>query len=174
MFGLLKVKNSCEQEAAQAYASMLERVREPLFYEGYGVPDTFDGRFDLLVVHAALIMEVLAGEGRAGQEFNQALFDVMFADMDQALRQMGAGDVSVPKHMRRMMKGFNGRVQAYEAARDDKALEGVLIRNLYGTATNPDLDSVRAMKSYIARCRENIARQSLEDLLAGHVAFEKL
>ena len=173
MFGLLKAKNTYEEKARSVYAVMLERVREQVFYTEYGVPDTFDGRFDLLVIHASLVMESLVEQGDEGQQFNQALFDVMFADMDQALRQMGAGDMSVPKHMRRMMKGFNGRVQAYAEAETSKELQEALIRNLYGTVKDPEAGYVNMIIEYIQSCRESIRRQQIMSGTISFVSFQE-
>ncbi len=107
------------QAGRNAYAVVLEQARNPRFYTDFGVPDTFDGRFEVLVAHLFIIMHVTGEQGEEARGFNQALFDAAFADMDQTLRNMGIGDMGVPKHMRRMMTGFNGRMHAYEEALDD-------------------------------------------------------
>ena len=173
MFALLKAKNPYEQDAALVYAAVLSQVRQPTFYIEGGVPDTLDGRFDMMVLHLFLIMDrALQEGGKVARDFNQALFDVTFADMDQALRDVGVGDMGVPKRMRRMMKGFNGRVHAYsEAIGSDEALEIVILRNLYGTVATPDLAGLRKMKDYIRDSRAELKQQSFADVTMGRVKF---
>jgi cytochrome b pre-mRNA-processing protein 3 len=122
----------------------------------YGVPDSFDGRFDLLLIHLFLVINRLANEGEQAREFNQALFDVTFADMDQTLREMGIGDMGVPKHQRRMMKGFNGRMHAYDEAlkQGEGAFAIALRRNLYGTIEDTEVPDIQKIMRYI---RESMA-----------------
>lgn len=170
MFGLLKRKNAPhekehKQAAHRLYRQMLQQACRPEFYKDYGVPDSFDGRFDLLLVQAFIIVHVAIGHGKAGQALSQALFDETFKDMDQTLREMGIGDVGVPKHMRRMMKAFNGRVKTYEEAFTDEAVfEAALARNLYGTLPEPDANAVRAMAHYI-RCAVDVLKSKPVDAL---------
>ena len=127
------------------YEAALLNTRDPVFYAEYGVPDSFDGRFDLLLVHIFIILHVTMDQENY-DVFSQALFDRTFQDMDQTLREMGIGDMGVPKHMKRMMKAFNGRMHNYQIALkpEDAALhnleglekttlEAALKRNLYGT-----------------------------------------
>lgn len=173
MFALLKAKNPYEQNAVRVYAAILTQLRQPDFYKDYGVPDTLDGRFDLMILHMFLVMDRLLAEGaKEARDFNQALFDVTFADMDQGLREAGIGDMGVPKRMRKMMKGFNGRVHAYSAAvASDDALETALMRNLYGTVETPDMAGLHRMKDYIRDCRAVLQAQNFADLCAGRVKF---
>lgn len=154
MFGLLKAKNPYEQNARAVYAKALEHVRDPAFYTTFGVPDTFDGRFEVLLVHVFMVMEAAGYGNRAADDFNQALFDVMFADMDQTMRERGIGDMGIPKHMRKMMKAFNGRMHAYQAAFKDGGLYEALSRNLYGTLDKPD---DRAVQGFCAYFKDNMA-----------------
>ena len=86
-----------------------------VFYRDYGVADTIDGRFDLLVLHLAVIIDRLAEEPES-REAGPALFDHFCQDMDHNLREMGIGDLSVPKEMQRIGQAFYGRAQAYRSA----------------------------------------------------------
>ena len=175
MFALLKKKNPYAQPAKLVYAQVLSHIRNPEFYRVFGVPDTQEGRFDLLLVHLFLIIDRMLLEGRAMQDFNQALFDVTFADMDQTLREIGIGDTGVPKRMRRMMKAFNGRMHAYSAAmQGGEELEAVLLRNLYAAAEPPDLVCVSRMKNYVQTSRDLIKQQPLAALLDGRAGFAAL
>jgi cytochrome b pre-mRNA-processing protein 3 len=172
MFGLLKTKNPYEQAAREVYADLLKRVREPVFYTDYAVPDTQEARFDLLLLHLFVIMQgLLAQRAKGAEDFNQALFDTVFANMDQSLREVGIGDMGVPKRMRRLMKAFNGRMHAYREAlegRDDMA--DALRRNLYAAAEAPDA-AVTAMKNYVQRSLDLIQKQAPADIMNGNIVF---
>ncbi len=172
MLALLKRKNPYEQAAKAVYAQLLEKTRAEVFYEDYGVPDTFDGRFDMLLLHVFLVVDRMKNEGRESRDFNQALFDAMFADMDQTLRERGIGDMGVPKHQRRMMKAFNGRMHAYSAAAgNDKLMTEALMRNLYGTAIGAKVEQIESMTQYVNRCASKLQTYSAPDVMAGKGVF---
>src|SRR5262245_48094906 len=95
------------------YAAAIAQARQPVFYAGLRVPDTVDGRFELVALHVFLILQRLKSEPEA-TPFAQALFDTMFADMDRNLREMGVGDLSVGKKVKAMAQGLYGRIAAYE------------------------------------------------------------
>jgi len=97
------------------YGTIVAQARMPCFYRDYAVADTVNGRFDLLVLHLELVLYRLTDEP-ALKEFGQALFDRFCQDMDHNLREMGVGDLSVPKEMRRIGEAFYGRAQAYRTA----------------------------------------------------------
>jgi cytochrome b pre-mRNA-processing protein 3 len=167
--------------AAQAlYAQVVEQARLPRFYRDLGVPDTLDGRFDMIVLHAFLVLHRLKAEGQAQGPVGQALFDLMFADMDASLRELGVGDLSVGRKVKQMATGFYGRVAAYEeglategvagAASGDDALAAALRRNLYGTTT-ADPAHVAAMALYVRRQAAALAGQPAAALTGGTVRF---
>jgi cytochrome b pre-mRNA-processing protein 3 len=168
MFAFFKAKKPYEQEARQIYGACLDHVRRPVFYADMGVPDTMDARFDLLVVHVYMVMErLLRDESVEGEVINQTLFDVMFADMDQTLREMGIGDMGVPKRMRKMMTGFNGRVHVYQQAfdaSDRAALADAVARNIYADAGAVQKE---ALAEYIFKQRERLADMDVADILEG-------
>jgi cytochrome b pre-mRNA-processing protein 3 len=83
--------------AREIYLLIVAKARQPYFYAELGVPDTVDGRFDMITLHAILVIEFIAQKGKAGKALSQQLFDEMFADMDRSLREMGAGDLAAPK-----------------------------------------------------------------------------
>ena len=105
-------------------------------------------------------------------ELSQALFDVLFQDMDESLREMGAGDMGVGRRIKAMAEGFYGRILAYERALEQggNALEHCVGRNLYG-AVDPSPGQVRAVAGYIAREVSGLAAQDLARLAKGEVAF---
>jgi len=154
-----------------AYRRIVERSRQPRFYIGWGVPDTLDGRFELLALHAFLVLHRLRGEGEAAAGFAQALFDTLFADMDRSLREMGAGDLGVGRHVKDMAKAFYGRITAYEKGlADETALAAGLRRNLFGTV-EPDASQLAVAAGYLIRQAAALQAQPLASLLAGEVDF---
>lgn len=115
------------------YGMIVAQARLPAFYTAYAVPDTVNGRFDMLVLHLWLVLRRLRAEGRT--ELVQTLFDHFSSDLDANLREMGVGDLAVPRRMRRFGEAFYGRAQAYDAAMtasDPQALARALARNILG------------------------------------------
>lgn len=191
MFGSLFQKKDGAQKsgrglAKELYACALNNTREQVFYTKYGVPDTFDGRFDLLLVHLFIILHYTVGKGEY-EELSQALFDVTFKDMDQTLREMGIGDMGIPKHMKRMMKAFNGRMHSYQAAiapesLNDHEIEGLKIssledalnRNLYGAVSAEegfDQKKCALMAAFIQKNLE-IGAADMQNVLDGKKNIE--
>src|SRR5437870_1427038 len=136
--------------AELAYGHVVEHARLPRFFIDAGVPDTIDGRFELICLHAFLYLHRLKREGKRGTPLGQRFFDTMFADFDRSLREMGTGDLSVGREVKRMAQAFYGRVAAYEAglAGDDAVLQAALARNLFGTAP-PAPPLLAAMAGYV-------------------------
>lgn len=164
--------------AATLYVALVEQSRRPEFYDRAGVPDSLEGRFDMVVLHAFLVLHRLKAEGKATEDFAQALFDHMFADMDLNLRELGVGDLSVGKRVKKMAQGFYGRAVAYEkalAADDDAALIAALRRNLYGAgeapAAAPAAEQVAMVAGYLRREVANLAAQPAARLIRGEVEF---
>src|SRR5436305_7593574 len=113
------------------YGMIVAQAREPLFYRDLDVPDTVDGRLDLLILHLWLVLRRLRGVA-AGKQLSQALFDHFCSDMDANLREMGVGDLTVPKRMQKFGEAFYGRSAAYHAARQAGAepLAQALCKNI--------------------------------------------
>ncbi|WP_158047065.1 ubiquinol-cytochrome C chaperone family protein [Skermanella pratensis] len=163
-----------EAEALDLYEAIVAQARRPEFYAGSGVPDTIDGRFEMIALHAFLVMRRLKGQGQAASAVSQELFDTLIADMDRSLREIGIGDLSVPKHIKNMAKGLYGRIVSYEkglAEPGDAALHAALDRNLYGTVLEVPEDHLAAMAAYMRRETAALAGQPVESLAAGRVQF---
>lgn len=113
------------------YGMIVTQAREPMFYRDLGVPDTVNGRFDLLLLHLWLLLRRLRA-AQGGTELSQALFDRFCEDMDDNLREMGVGDQTVPKRMRAFGEAFYGRVQAYDQAMEGggEALASAICKNI--------------------------------------------
>ena len=174
MFATLHRRRERRAAALAAYTRIVERARDPAFYLGWGVPDTLDGRFEILALHVFLVLNRLkAGTGEAAA-FGQELFDTMFADLDGALREMGAGDLGVGRRVQAMAKGLYGRIAAYERGLGDEAeMTAALRRNLFGTAV-PSAAQLGAFSAYARRQAAALAAQPAAALIAGTVAFAPL
>ena len=121
------------------YNSVVARAREPWWYAEAGVPDTLDGRFDMIAALLSLLLIRVEAEGNAGREPAARLTEIFVDDMDGQLRQIGIGDVVVGKHIGRMVSAVGGRLQPYrEALSSDEGLEPALLRNLWRGEPGPD------------------------------------
>jgi cytochrome b pre-mRNA-processing protein 3 len=165
-------RNRQRDAAIDLYGAIVEQARQPAFFARHGVPDTVDGRFELIALHAFLVLNRLKADRQQTAELGQALFDAMFADMDRGLREMGVGDLSVGRHVKGMAQSFYGRVVAYEhgLAADEAALAEALTRNLYGTVA-PRADDAEALAAYMRQCVAALAVQPVDVFLTGQARF---
>ncbi len=156
------------------YGAIVAQARTPAFYADYGVPDTVDGRFDLIVLHLVLFIARLRREGDAGQKFGQDLFDTFCHDLDDNLREMGVGDLAVPKRMMRFGEAFYGRQAAYLAALkapEGQDFENALARNIF-QAHHVD-EGVARLARYARAALSELDTQQEKDLLGGKIVFPK-
>ena len=152
------------------YGMIVTQAREPIFYRDLGVPDTVNGRFDLLLLHLWLLLRRLRTVAQGGTEVSQALFDRFCEDMDDNLREMGVGDQTVPKRMRAFGEAFYGRVQAYDQATETgaEALAQAICKNiLNGTG----IDQARRLAAYAAAADADLGQTGDAALLRGAFAF---
>jgi cytochrome b pre-mRNA-processing protein 3 len=165
-------RNPIREAAELAYRLVVEQARRPAFFTSRGVPDTLDGRFELICLHAFLYLRRLKGEAPPAAALGQRFFDTMFADFDRSLREIGTGDLSVGRQVKRMAEAFYGRVRAYEDGLDgaDAELCAALARNLYGTSA-PTQEQLGGLAAYLRREAASLAGQPPTALLAGRIAF---
>ncbi len=149
------------------YRACVAQARQPYFYAALGVPDTVEGRFDLLVLHVYVTIQRL----RDHADETQQLFDILFADMDKSLREMGVSDISISKKMKPMLAAFYGRAKAYEEALagDDALLSEAVNRNIF--AGKGDAQNIAALVGYVRRVYTAIVAQSDDELLGGKIRF---
>ena len=102
--------------AQSIYAEIVEQSRLPTFYTALRAPDSIDGRFEMLILHVILLVRRLKREGEVGRFLGQSVVELMFADMDGSLREMGVGDLGVGKRVKAMARAFFGRARAYDEA----------------------------------------------------------
>lgn len=174
MFGLFKKKKPYEQQSFDLFLSAQEAARDPYFYEELAVPDTTEGRFDLLLVHLFLIIHRVKDE-EGGRALAQALFDSVFFNIDEGYREIGVGDMGVPKRIKKLMLAFNGRMHAYEQsiAAGRAELEAALDRNLYNLVHFEDGDTsvLNAMSGYVLKNTKHLQSQSITAIMGGHIDF---
>ncbi|QPF82144.1 ubiquinol-cytochrome C chaperone [Bradyrhizobium genosp. L] len=151
------------------YGMIVTQAREPLFYRDLGVPDTVNGRFDLLLMHLWLVLRRLKS-AEAGAELSQALFDHFCTDMDDNLREMGVSDQGVPKRMKAFGEAFYGRTAAYDLALtdSDEALAVAFCKNILN---GQDLNKARELALYAKRAMAELARTGLAALTDGTWRF---
>lgn len=159
--------------AFSLYQAIVAKSRDPLFYTRLAVPDTVNGRFDLLVIHAMLVLRRMRGAGSGADAVGKAMLELLFKDMDQSLREMGVGDMGISRHIKRMAKALFGRATAYEAGLDGDAaaLSSALTENLYRHNKDGAGDDVVRMADYMHRALRHLERQGVEEIVAGRVDF---
>lgn len=155
------------------YVKLVKQSRRPGFYSKLGVPDSLDGRFEMVVLHLFIVTHVLRND-TGGKFFRRVLLEAMIDDMDRSLREIGVSDLAVGKKIKHMATAFMGRVDAYRLGIEEGSdvLLAALARNVYGTVDSPNLKQIGRLESYV---RENILRLKLhrkKRLLNGEVDFD--
>ena len=154
------------EAAIQLHLAIVTQARQPAFYTALGVPDTLDGRFELIALHGFLVMQRLKADP-AGIELARDLAETIFDDLDASLREMGAGDLGVGKRVKKMGEAFYGRIAAYDAGLADGGdLRDALRRNLYGTV-QPTAETLAAAEVYVRNCFNTLKKCDFSGLLKG-------
>ncbi|HUI98304.1 MAG TPA: ubiquinol-cytochrome C chaperone family protein [Xanthobacteraceae bacterium] len=155
---------------AALYGAIVAQARRPVFYLALGVPDTVEGRFEMVALHLALLCRRLGRDGASGQSLSQGVFDMFCRDMDDHLREMGVSDLRVPKTMRKLGEAFYGRLDAYDRAladADDAALAAAVARNALGDASA----SAPRLTGYVRAAARRLDAVPLAQLHDGQVSF---
>jgi cytochrome b pre-mRNA-processing protein 3 len=157
-----------KQRAALAplYAAIVAEGRDPFWYREGEVPDTVDGRFDMVAAVAALVLLRLEAEGEAGRVPSILLTETFIDDMDASLRQIGIGDYVVGKHVGRMMGALGGRLAAFRDARQSGAFAGATGRNIFHEAP-PSEAALQAVAGRLERLADELDGAGLESLMGG-------
>jgi cytochrome b pre-mRNA-processing protein 3 len=175
-------RNDPSRNIQGLYGAIVAQARLPVFYLEYGVSDSVEGRFELIVLHLVLVLRRLGAEGPAasarppapglGSAVGQVLFDIFCRDLDDNLREMGVGDLGVPRRMRQFGEAFYGRQAAYAAAlgaADPHELEKALARNILGEVAGGE--KAVALARYVRAAAAQLATQPEDALIAGRVVF---
>src|SRR6266436_6971988 len=171
---LQETRNPSRGTIEAIYGMIVTQAREPLFYRDLGVPDTVNGRFDLLVLHLWMVLRRLKPMEGGGAGVSQALFDRFCADLDANLREMGVGDLAVPKRMQAFGEAFYGRAAAYDLAIDLALTDGAeplaqaLCKNILNGA---QIDNARRLAAYAGAAIAALAAQDDAALLAASWRF---
>ena len=164
------------------YGAIVAQARSPVFYTHYGVSDSVEGRFELIVLHLMLVLRRLSANGVAASErepalgpgsaVGQRLFDVFCRDLDDNLREMGVGDLAVPRRMRQFGEAFYGRQAAYGAAlgaADPQELEKALARNILGEGNAGE--KAAPLARYMRAAAAQLDAQPEDAMIAGRAVF---
>jgi cytochrome b pre-mRNA-processing protein 3 len=167
---LKRLFNRSPMPERRCYEAIVAAARHPDFYAEWGVADTLDGRFDMIALHTYLVLDRLKG---AEPRFRQELVDEFFRDMDRSLRELGVGDVSVGKKVRRMAEVFYGRVAAYDAALagEGDGLVPALARNVF--PDEAEAAGAPPLAAYVRDQRSHLAAQDAGAIAGGHVSFKE-
>lgn len=155
------------------HRSIQDQALRPDFYYDGGARDNFSGRFEMTSLHAALMFRRLRAAGAAGKALSQDVFDALFDGFDEALRDIGTGDLSVGKKIRKMGEAFYGRAKAYDDALakedNDLELQASLVRNL-GLAES----EMERFGRYVRLVESTLKRHTDEQLMSGEVNWPRL
>lgn len=167
MLNLLKGSAARKEFAQNLEAQLIARARAPIFFRGLNVPDTIDGRFDMVALHGWLALDQLKERGM--DEAAQALMDRLFIGFDEALREQGTGDLGMGRRMKAFANAFFGRLQAYASAEDEAAMAKALARNVW---RGKDVDrNAERLAAYTLRARNAL---KASDIAAGVLDFGPL
>jgi cytochrome b pre-mRNA-processing protein 3 len=163
------------------YGEIVARARQPGFYLDHAIPDTVEGRFEMIVLHLSLIFHRLKSEDAAVTRSAQKVLDAFFRDMDRSLREMGIGDLSVPKKMKKLGDAYHGRSLAYDRALDAGdagAFAAAVARNVMaveaGTETPAQTAGAASVAAYALSSMALLAGQPADMILTGQLATAPL
>lgn len=172
MFDWLIKRSASSSTARDLYGAVVTQARAPSFYVRLGVPDTAEGRYELVALHLVLLLERLGEADVADEALRRNLIETFIEDMDDSMREMGVGDLSVPKRVKKAAGGLYTRAEAYRAALaapDEAALVAALKVYLYIGRDEPQAGRCAA---YVRAMAAGLRRQSGESLRSGRVVFE--
>jgi cytochrome b pre-mRNA-processing protein 3 len=175
VFSFFRRTPPAHEVAADAlYVAVCEAARAPGLYAAGLMPDTVGGRFESVCLHTHLVLRQLSAV-KADEKLSQRLFDTLFADMDQSLRELGTSDVVIGKEIRKLAQGFYGRAEAYEHGLREGATDDLLCaaisRNLLAGQEAPLADAARRLAAYSRRQADHLAAVPSADLIAGRLRF---
>jgi cytochrome b pre-mRNA-processing protein 3 len=150
------------------FGRIVDASREPHLYSNLGIPDTVEGRFESAILHMVVTLRRLRELPKPADEFAQELVDAFFQWLDDTLRDMGVGDIAVPKRMKKLVEAFYGRAHSYDSALDQQdraALVATLRRNVTGE------EPAEMLADYLVASCARMAEQDFEALVATGPAF---
>lgn len=167
--------NRQETTIKALYGAIVAQARLPVFYRDYGVPDTVNGRFDMIVLHLALLLDRMEAGSEPMRTQGQAVFDLFCREMDGHFREIGISDLKVPKEMKQVGQAFYGRRSVYRealAAPDNRTLAEAITRNIYTEETDANAGAkagAERLAAYVRTAAQSLSRQN--DLENGQLAW---
>ncbi len=155
------------------YGAIVAQSRQPAFFADLEVEDSFEGRYEMLVLHVFIVLMRLRKESEGGDEIGQAVFDTMFADLDISLREMGVGDLSIAKRIKKLASAFYGHVGVYDEAvraEDDAALELSLERNVFA-GREGCRPAANRLARYVRASLSTLDDVAIAEILRGELVF---
>ncbi|MBS7537430.1 ubiquinol-cytochrome C chaperone family protein [Ancylobacter lacus] len=155
------------------YGAIVAQSRDPVFYTAYRVPDTIEGRFEMILLHLFALFHRLKAEDEARRALGQRVFDAFCVDMDANLREMGVGDLIVPKRMKKIAESFFGRIAVYDAGLaqpEAGELADALLRNVYSGAADRGAEAT-ALAAYLRVLTGALDTVPFETFARGEIPF---
>ena len=176
MINWLKARSESRRIATELYGSIVTGARQPTFFSELAVPDTLEGRFEMICIHMHILLTRLEAAGDPGRKLFRAVSEAFVTDMDDAHRELGASDLSVPRKVKAATGALLGRLKAYRVATlvEDKAsLAQALARNVWPGGEQAAMDSGRAerLAIYVRKASAELASIPDRTLLSGNVSF---
>jgi cytochrome b pre-mRNA-processing protein 3 len=172
IFSLFRKKNHNQTIVNRQYDALTSAARTPFFYSDLDVPDTVMGRFEMLSIVMILFFRRTAGSQVSGQELAQEIVDAFFQDIDHSIRELGIGDKSVPKRMKKLAGMFYGRLETYAAAleaRDGDMLAEALRRNIY--PQRQDAPDMRRLGEWMIAAEAGLKAIPEDEISRGQVVL---
>lgn len=174
LFRSSKTRAAARSTIERLYGVIVAQSRRADFYTDFGVPDTLEGRFEMLLLHTVLACRRLKDGDETERAMSQEIFDTFAADMDRTLRELGVGDLSVPKKMKKIGEAFYGRAAAYDAALAadaPDALAAALMRNVYAAGETAPSGAAAALAAYVRAAAAALAATPFAAFARGALAF---
>ncbi|MFG1344449.1 ubiquinol-cytochrome C chaperone family protein [Xanthobacter autotrophicus DSM 431] len=171
MFNLFR-NTKTRETIERLYGAIVAQSRRTDFYTDFAVPDTMDGRLEMLMLHTVLVCRRLKGGSEIERALSQDIFDAFAADMDRTMREIGVGDLTVPKKMKKIGAAFYGRAAAYDsalAAEGEDALAQAVTRNIFTLGEAAPPPGARALAAYARAAAAELAATPFEVLARGEL-----
>jgi cytochrome b pre-mRNA-processing protein 3 len=177
VFSWLRQRHANKAAVEAIYERVVAAARRPHLYSAYGVPDTVEGRYEMVVAHLVVVLERLRAEGDATAPLTRDLIERFVTDMDDCMREIGVGDLSVGKKVRRAAAGLWERAEYYRRAlapdADGAALEVALAAAFpAGAGLSPPADAARLLAAELRAIAAGIADTELDAIIAGEAVLE--
>ena len=181
-FNVFNRKTKEKQLAEQLYKDIVKQARNKAFYTSYGVPDTMEGRYEMIVIHIFLFLQNLENSEKNNAQIGKAISEEFFSELDGSLREMGVGDITVPKKMRKLADSFYGRLYAYKEGiekNEKNTLSQAIQRNVFGhDDENKELGTTSLnsdkLSNYMIETNKLLSNNIKEALSLGTIKFQPL